>query len=749
MDETLKPDPAVLVITRYAPTARRGTVITPGHRVLTITRYLPAIVMPVVVSITTVVDVALSPFNPTVLRPRSFTPGLETLTLQRYTPRTLLTKGILVGDTALTITRYAPSAVVTKLVTTGTATLTTASYAPTLTNTYLITPGTQSVLLAPQYPSAEVSGIDLPVVDLAGEVIENYTVVSTYAQVAPRFREPYTGEFSSLLALGTPIEGPLTAGGVTHSIPTPKDNNAGFWMEQASVGYDWFDTVHFLPRSTFAFGLILSQKTATYEVFNSWREDITFTALTNNIGSSVTLPDLPTPPFTMGAFTSFLDPTSTHTSGASKNKVLLELVVSKDGPPTFDNTLVWSFSTGDEAVARLTGSRISLIPLIYESEFEETLDFISNTIAADDGTEQVLSLVGYPVQGFRVTYLLDAEDRQRMQMLLMGGMPRLLAFPVWHEDILTTATASAGATSVSVSATTDVDYRVGGFAVLWSSATSYDVVQLTSVSTNSLGFTTTPLTGSYGSGTRVAPLRLGYIVNDVPSSRFLVNLDQYTMQFRVTDNETGMFAGSTTGWSTYSTKVLLDDPNIVDGGMEVLATTRVQVIDNNSGVVEYIPLWNKSRRNSTKGFSIRSRAEMMKVKRLLLALRGPQVSFRLPTFAEDVTVVANLASLTFTMDIRHIGYTQYAQSREPRKVLRVTFTDGTSLVRVVQSSVEVSTTVERLTLDLQWPSTKTPAEVRRVEFYEPVRFDTDVFTFRYQRTGWASLRAPVKTLMDA
>lgn len=581
----------------------------------------------------------------------------------------------------------------------------------------------------------------------AGEVIDNYYVESTYAMTAPRFVEPRTGDYASLLALGAPIEGPRASGGVTHSITPSYTNYAAVVAEEASSGFDWFNKVHFLDRQTYAFGLILSQKTDDYEVFNAWRQDITFTALVNNIGSSVTLPDLPTPPSLFCAFTSFLDPSSTHAVGANKNKTRLLFVVAKDGPPTFDATIEWDFSTGDVASARLTGSRISIIPAIYEAEFEETWEFISDTIASDDGTEQVLSLTGFPVQSFNVRYALDSEDRQRMQMLLMDALPRLLAFPVWHEDISTTALASVGATSVAVSATTDVDYRVGGFALLWSSATAYDVVQLSSVSTNSLGFSSTPITGSYASGTRVVPLRLGYIVGDVPNARSLVNLDTYTLRFRVTDNETGMFAGSTTGWSTYSTKVLLDDPNIMDTTMETLSTTRVRVIDNGTGVVEYVPLWGKSRRNSNKGFSIRSRAELMKVKKLLLALRGPQVSFRLPTFAEDVTVVANLSNLSTTMDIRHIGYTKYAQSREPRKVFRITFTDGTSLVRVVQSSIEVSTTVERLTLDTTWPSTRTAAEVSRVEFYEPVRFDTDEFTFRFRRTGWASLAAPVKTLV--
>jgi hypothetical protein len=583
--------------------------------------------------------------------------------------------------------------------------------------------------------------------DYAGEVIDNYYVESTYAMTAPRFVEPRTGEYASLLSLGAPIAGPRASGGVTHTITPSYTGYAAVVAEETSSGFDWFNKVHILERSTYNFGLILSQKTDDYEVFNAWRQDITFTALVNNVGSSVTLPDLPTPPATFAAFTSFLDPASTHASGANKNKTRLNLVVSKDGPPTFDDTIEWDFSTGDVASLRLTGTRISIIPAIYESDFEETWEFISDIIASDNGTEQVLSLTGSPVQSFSVRFVLDTDERQRMQMLLMDAMPRLLGFPVWHEDIRTTALVSVGATSASVSATTDVDFRVGGFALLWSSPTAFDVVQLSSVTTNSLGFSSTPTTGSYSANTRVVPLRLGYIVGDVSNARSLVNLDRYSMQFRVTDNETGMFAGSTSGWSTYSTQVLLDDPNIMSDQMETLSTTRVRIIDNGTGVVEYLPQWAKSQRNSMKGFSIRSRADLMKLKKLLLSLRGPQVSFRLPTFTEDLTVVANLSNLSSTMDIKHISYTKYAQSREPKKVFKITFTDGTSLVRSIQSSIEVSTTVERLTLDTTWPANRTVAEVSRVEFYEPVRFNTSEFVFRFERTGLANLTAPIKTLV--
>lgn len=583
--------------------------------------------------------------------------------------------------------------------------------------------------------------------DYAGEVIDNYYVESTYAMTAPRFAEPRTGEYASLLSLGEEFGGTYAAGGVTHSSPVGTSNYAAVVAEEASTGFDWFNKVHFLDRQVYDFGLILSQKTDDYEVFNAWRQDITFTALVNNIGSSVTLPSLPTPPVTFAAFTSFLDPSSTHASGANKNKTRLNFVVSKDGPPTFNNTIEWDFSTGDVASARLRGLRVSVIPGTYEYPLSEKWTFPSDSIFSRDGTEQVLTLTKNPIQSFDIDYVFDAEERQRMQALLMGGQTLLLALPVWHEEITTTAALTAGATSASVRATTDVDFRVGGLAVIYESGVKYDVVQLSSVATNSLGFSSTPIQNNYGSNSRVVPLRLGYIISDVSSARMPVRVESFSLQFQVTDNDTGMFAPSTTGWSTYGSKVLLDDPNIVSGEMDQTFAQEIRIIDNSTGAIEVVKNWAINQGNYSKGFYISSRAEMMKLKKLLLALRGRQVSFRIPTFIEDLTVVANLGTGASTMDISHIGYTRYIQSREPKKVFRITFTDGTSLNRSISSSVEVSSTVERLTLDTTWPANRTVAEISRVEFLVPARFASETFTFKYDRTGRASLTAPIRTLL--
>ena len=57
-------------------------------------------------------------------------------------------------------------------------------------------------------------------------------------------------------------------------------------------------------------------------------------------------------------------------------------------------------------------------------------------------------------------------------------------------------------------------------------------------------------------------------------------------------------------------------------------------------------------------------------------------------------------------------------------------------------------TLERLTLDANWPSTKTVAEVDNVQFYELVRFSSDTFQIKYDRVGLAHMQAAVKAVFD-
>jgi hypothetical protein len=100
------------------------------------------------------------------------------------------------------------------------------------------------------------------------------------------------------------------------------------------------------------------------------------------------------------------------------------------------------------------------------------------------------------------------------------------------------------------------------------------------------------------------------------------------------------------------------------------------------------------------------------------------------------------------MDVEALDYVRFVRDRLPMKVFRITFTDGTSLIRSVSSSASVSSTVERLTLDGTWPADRLPSEVSRVQFFELVRLDTDEVVINYPRIGLARCVVPLMRVFD-
>lgn len=542
--------------------------------------------------------------------------------------------------------------------------------------------------------------------------------------------------------IGASTVGPWAARTVVYPPPAVPSAYVGTIDYEGTPGFDWFEAMHILPRTKTALGVIVGNVTVLFEIFNAYRATtVSLGGFTNGIGTGVSVPDLPALPFAMAPFASLLDPTSIWLV-----PVRIEAFVSRDGVPLFDGALAFSFSTGETVYLALSGTRVSLLPLFYETEFVERWTFPGETLEALNGTEQVINVTANPVQAFGFTFKLDGMDRQRLQAWLFGATDSMLAMPLWHDDTFTTAAANATDTTLAIGATADLDFRVGGLAVIFESDTKFDVLVLSTVGANSLTFITTPLLNAYAAGVRVAPVALGFFVNAVDSEREFVTLETFRVAFQVSDNDTGMIAGSTAGWSSHAGKVLLDDCDVSSGPSGNKFVQRVTLIDNGTGRIDVFSGWGTNRRVHPKGFTARGRAAYRKLKRLLLALRGPQVSFFIPTFAEDLTPVANLVATTALVDVTNIGYTKNVQSRSPKATFRITFTDGTSLVRTVLSSVEINATTERLTLDATWPTLRTPAEVVRVEFLESSRFDSTTFTFAHRGSGLVTMTAPVKTL---
>lgn len=513
----------------------------------------------------------------------------------------------------------------------------------------------------------------------------------------------------------------------------------------------WFELIHILPKTKIDFGNIITLIEDEYEIYNASRDtDASESAIINNASPGVALPNN-TPTVTAERQSSMLDPTSTgQTLSALGTLVKLKVQALSDGLPTFDTNIDFEFLPPFNDVTLLVaGTRIVLIPFEYEKPITETLDFLTDRKSSLNGKRQAISTRSNPRQLYQPLYILNDNSRRRMQALLLDWLDNIWGFPVFGELLRLTGATSPGATQYQVVGADLIDIRVGGLAVVLQDERTYDVINVQAV-TSTLITAADPSVNGYAVGTKIMPLRTARVNGEVRASRPPVGLQSFQIPFEVTDNDTGALAGDVTPgfWSTYDGKVLFDDCNVIRGDLSEEYSRRTFRLDNKTGNPYQFSTWDRGKRSHAKGFVLRGREQILQFRKLILGLRGPQKSFWIPTFDYDLDVVADLVSGTNTMDIDSFDYVRFVRDREPMKTLRITFTDGTFLVREIDSSATVSTTVERLTLDANWPANRTVAEIDRVQFYELATFDSDKFDIVHRRIGLAECFVPIIRVFD-
>lgn len=566
------------------------------------------------------------------------------------------------------------------------------------------------------------------------------------------FRAQQTGLPTPVMLTLTALAGAVTQ--TSRSEPARNDQDfAGLRSTTAQIGADWYEHVHIIPRAVVDFGNIITQQDQDYEIYSALRtQDTVVSSIANGATPGIELPNVDPPPRTIEAQTSLLDPTSTSNDAGTGLGTLVKTKVRAltTGLPSFDASIVFDLTNGNDVSLLVKGSRIVLLPFPdgYESPTAEILEFLTDVREFASGKEQRSSPRKQPREFIDVLFRLTGNAKQRMLTQILDWLPNAFGVPIWRDRVKLTAASSASATSFTVSGADEVDIRVGGLVALYSDANTFDVLTVATVSATTIT-TTSGAVNAYAAGTVLMPVRVAYLAGKPRGTRHIKNLEEFRMLFQVDDNDTGALAGSTSGWSTYNGRVLIDECNLAASQTtEQSFDQRIYVIDGRTGRISQSSVWAKSKGIFPLGFRAANRAEILSLKKLLRAIRGRQVAFYVRTFRDDIEVKASLASGTATMDIERIEYGRYVRVREPMKRLRVSFTDGTHLDRVVQSVADVDATTERLTLTTTWPTTRTVAEIERVEFYQLVRFDVDSFRLDFDTMAQARLFAPVRHAFD-
>lgn len=496
------------------------------------------------------------------------------------------------------------------------------------------------------------------------------------------------------------------------------------------IGGLWFGMIHVVPREI-TLGDILGIVQVTIDIFNADYAPHNYSAFTNNAGAGISLnnPGLPV-------------------AIASMNGLVLTLTVTPDGPPSVDSTLIYDFDSSATLVVQPI-SLTRLVPITFapEKKIREELAWLTDVHRAINGKEQRIALRKNPRQLYDLGFLReDGIERQRLENLIFDWQARLFGLPVWTDVMYLTSDVSISDTTINVDDTSYADLRDGGLAIIWTSETEYEILNIDTVSTSSFTLSS-GATKAFTAGTQVFPMRIAHVEAPPRIRRHPVGAVNYRIRFLVTDNDANL--ADVSAYSSFNSKVLLDDPNFVSETVAESYDRNVQIFDGETGLLSQISKWDVSRRGSAKRFRSQNRQALWQIRQLLHALRGRQVSFYLPTFAKEFTLDQPLVISSVTMDIVNVGYTDFTNSRQPRNVLRVVETDGTKTIRTVSAAAELSEDVERLTVDSGWPANIAIADVERIDVVEKVRFDTDTFVIIHDDfQGRAEIVAPVMAVLD-
>jgi len=533
--------------------------------------------------------------------------------------------------------------------------------------------------------------------------------------------------------LSLPIESGALTTNLDHKRPIVVSEFPAQEEGASSGGFDWFEAFHVLPRS-FDFGNLLSAQSTPIEVFNAFRREIReWTSFVNGAGAGTSLGGQPTLP----------------TNVDNLSGVQMTVDVETTGDPFVDATLDFGFSGLGTIFVPIEIQRIVLWGAVPEQQHIEALDFLTNVYTSKNGEEQRESVRKAPRQSWDYTYRIDeGVEMQTLENLLFDFHSRTFGVPVWFDDTELTNGESAGASTIVVGSTDFRDFRVGGLAVIIVDQSTFDVLEISAITATTLSFTS-PTINAYLARTSVYPLATCFAQSQISGSRWPVNLQEDKIRFEPTDNDIDI--GDLSAFSSFNGKLLLDNPNSVRGrkvghGFRMA----LEKIDGQTGLRFQDSSWDRDKRGYVFTLRADGRQTVWEMRRMLHGIKGQFISFYVPRASDDLVAVADLLSASNLLDVTNVGYAQFVRHRQPKNVIRVNFVDGSApLLRTITNSSNTSPTVDQLTVDTNWPSTITPAEISRIEYVEKLRFATDRIRINYDRAALrARMVAPLQVLFE-
>ncbi len=354
----------------------------------------------------------------------------------------------------------------------------------------------------------------------------------------------------------------------------------------------------------------------------------------------------------------------------------------------------------------------ALFPYQAETPISETIEFYTDVTQHHDGSEQRIKLRQLPRRYFEYTTPLTINKKSDGFNTLSGAVRKDWLLPIWTEGQYIGA-ISSGASSI-ICDTTICNFEDDGFVMLFSSYKDYELLQIDSFTDTSIVFTSnvfSDYTAAY-----LIPVEKAFIVGS--PYFYTKGYDAYakiTFQLEKSVDISGDDPEQYNDYGVYTEECLVESGDTAERTIYQEQT----ITDFDIGPVTPTTNWEFSQLNTPYYRLFEGLEEVQAFKEWFYRAAGKHGSFYIPTFENNLRVLADGSTITGTLTVYNDSYDDYANDRIH---LAIKDTSGNWYFREI-TGYTYTTTFVFLSLDSDLDLIDT--DIAMVCYLNLSRFDSD------------------------
>lgn len=360
----------------------------------------------------------------------------------------------------------------------------------------------------------------------------------------------------------------------------------------------------------------------------------------------------------------------------------------------------------------------------WKSGVRETLGWRTEVLGPSyTGVRQKRERRSSPRRTFEFAVHPHAAGQRLLQNLKFGQGAREWMLPIWH-DRQSVDAMSIGNYIIAC----DVEgYDFSNYALLRSPVLgafdTFEVVEIASVEDYGL-FLNEPLTMNWPAGTRFYPLRRARMMEPSISNFITNDVATETVAFEISEPCTSpehTFADTYQGYPVWDARPDWRDNRTVSFNRELV------IVDNDTAMPTVFDFPDAAFPMSSMRWMAKNRAQHAMQRSVLYSLRGRFKSLWVPSWLQDLKMVATLGSASTALVVSWCGYTLFAKHQPNRRDVRIELRDGSIYYRRITAEMSSGLT-ETLTLDSALGVEVLAGAVKMISFMSLSQLSTDEFS---------------------